>query len=150
MKIKDVEGYEGYYSVSDTGIVYGHFKQKLKPLPHKDGYLVVHFYTKELGWKKKRIHRLVAQAFIPNPKKLPEVNHKNMIRTDNFVKNLEWISHKGNSIHGYETKKIIKSKKTLDYLKEISDLQRLNRLRFPSRRYDPLKYRKKRDKMLSL
>lgn len=47
-------------------------------------------------WNPKRVNRLVAQTFIPNPDNLPEVNHKNCIRNDNRVSNLEWCSHSYN------------------------------------------------------
>ena len=45
------------------------------------------------------VHRLVAQAFIPNPKELPEVNHKDFNKNNNSIDNLEWVNHKTNMTH---------------------------------------------------
>ena len=47
----------------------------------------------------KLAHRVVAQAFLPNPRNLPIVNHRNAVRTDNRVANLEWVSRRGNAMH---------------------------------------------------
>lgn len=68
----------------------------LKQHDNTHGYLQVSIpvYGK---WAMKKVHRLVAQAFIPNPNNLPEVNHKNCVRNDNCVENLEWCSSLYNS-----------------------------------------------------
>ena len=64
----------------------------LKQSNDKDGYLQVRILIDGKGTTKK-VHRLVAQAFIPNYDNLPEVNHKNCVRDDNRAINLEWCSH---------------------------------------------------------
>lgn len=65
------------------------------------GYLQVKL-SKGGKWYYRRVHRLVAEAFIPNPNNLPQVNHINGDKTKNEVDNLEWISNKNNTQHGYD------------------------------------------------
>lgn len=89
---KDIEGYEGLYQVSNYGRVKSLNKRKgriLKPAKDKGGYLRVALH-KQGTQKHYKIHRLVAQAFIPNPQNLPQVNHKDENPTNNTVQNLEW------------------------------------------------------------
>lgn len=68
----------------------------LKQFENGHGYLQVSIPV-DGKWTMKKVHRLVAQAFIPNPDNLPEVNHKNCVRDDNCVENLEWCSSLYNS-----------------------------------------------------
>ena len=95
---KSIAGYEGLYEVSDLGRVkslwYG--KEKiLKPQKDSSGYLLVGLCKN--GHKKKTlVHRIVAEAFIPNPKGLATVNHKDEVKTNNTVSNLEWMSREDN------------------------------------------------------
>lgn len=72
----------------------------LKPKKHKDGYLFVTL-TKEKSKKNFYVHRLVAEAFIPNPENKPQVNHINGNKTDNTISNLEWVTNAENSRHAY-------------------------------------------------
>lgn len=67
----------------------------LKPSSEKGGYLKVGVKV-DGKWTQKKVHRLVAQTFIPNPENLPEVNHKDCNRKNNNVENLEWCTHSYN------------------------------------------------------
>ena len=74
---------------------------EVKPSLNKDGYLTVTLRLKSGKRKTFRVHRLVAEKFIKNLGKLPEVNHKNGVKIDNFYKNLEWVTHAGNIQHAW-------------------------------------------------
>lgn len=99
---KDIEGYEGLYQVSNTGKVrslnYNRTGrvQELRLVRDKDGYFMVHLCKNGEG-KHHLVHRLVAQAFIPNPDNLPVINHKDEVKTNNRVENLEWCTIKYNN-----------------------------------------------------
>ena len=103
-----------------------HFRrgQLLKPSLNKEGYAYVSL-TKNNWSKSFRVHRLVAQAFIPNPDNKPEVNHLNGNKSDNWVTNLEWCTSKENHKHARELglhatgERVKSSKLTEDQVKEI-------------------------------
>jgi len=102
---KPVEGYDGRYEVSNLGRVKSYAqdringKIKLGNLTFK-GYLSIGL-TDANGVKKFiPVHRLVAFAFIPNPDNLPQVNHKDEIKTNNTVDNLEWCTNEYNGRYG--------------------------------------------------
>ena len=110
---KNVIGYEGLYEVSNTGQVRSldryvkysngrihlHKGKVLSPVKDKYGYLTV---VLSCNGKQKtiKIHRLVAQAFLPNPDNLPQVNHRDEVKLNNCVDNLEWCSAKYNLSYG--------------------------------------------------
>lgn len=112
---KDVQGYEGRYQVSNFGRVRSlgipyHKGKILKPFfDSKGNYLFIGLH-KNKKVEQTYIHRLVAQTFIPNPDNLPQVNHKNEVKTDNSVDNLEWCTCKYNSNYGNAKKNMIISR----------------------------------------
>lgn len=110
---KDVDGYEGFYQISNKGNVRSvdHTVRKnrsgetrisvgrvLRLYKMPNGYMQVQF-SKNGKKQKHYVHRLVASAFIHNLYNLPEVNHIDGDKENNFVDNLEWISRKDNQIH---------------------------------------------------
>lgn len=110
---KDIPGYEGLYQASNLGTIRsldryvngvgGHFK-KIKGRimtggMYSNGYSLV-VLSKNSSTVTTSKHILVAKAFLPNPENKRCVNHKNSIRTDNNVSNLEWVTHKENTQHG--------------------------------------------------
>lgn len=98
---KDVKGYEGLYKISKTGVVYSLIKHRnLSYSKHKRGYHLV-LLTKNKKHKQHYVHRLVAEAFIPNPQNKIEVNHKDGNKINNSVENLEWCTRVENSEHAY-------------------------------------------------
>lgn len=107
-RISKILGFYGYF-VTNEGYVFsnkccplnpsGELK-KLSPKKNRYGYLVVCLRKHNKNYHKM-IHRLVATAFIPNPENKPQVNHKNGIKTDNRVENLEWATPSENVSHSY-------------------------------------------------
>ena len=97
---RDVLGYEGRYQVTSWGRVYSVEKERfLIPQENEKGYLRVSL-TEENGRRKhKKVHRLVATAFIPNPENKPQVNHKDGNKSNNSFTNLEWVTDEENKIH---------------------------------------------------
>lgn len=110
---KDIKGYEGLYQISNTGVVAAnsktvmrgfqgaqHMKSKvLKPQTkaEKSPYQRIQLHDKNGNVKHYYVHRLVAEAFLPNPDNLPEVNHKDKNPRNNHVDNLEWCTRQYNA-----------------------------------------------------
>ena len=109
---KNIEGYEGKYQVSNFGQVKSMIGQEkvLHPKKHRNGHLQIGLH-KDKKRKTMYIHRLVAQAFIPNPDNLPCVNHKDENPNNNNVDNLEWCTQKYNCNYGTRVDRIMETKK---------------------------------------
>lgn len=114
---KPIEGYEGFYEVSNYGriksLIDCNGKPReliLKPCYNKLRYASV-FLCKHGYMKRKQIHRIVAQAFIPNPLNYPIINHKDENPSNNKADNLEWCTQKYNINYGNRNAKCLNSLK---------------------------------------
>ena len=96
--------FDGKYAVADGGVVISKVgsEKELVGKVTKGGYRMV---VLTVAGKKlyKNVHRLVAEAFIPNPENLPEVNHIDGIKLNNCVNNLEWVATRDNQLHARDS-----------------------------------------------
>lgn len=120
-------GYEGLYVVTQSGEVYGLPKRgrklrRLKPVENmKGGYLRVSL-SKDGDDKLVSIHRLVAEAYIPNHQNMPMVNHMDGNKKNNHVDNLEWVDGYQNRLHAFELGLYPRQRIHPNQKKEIYDL----------------------------
>jgi hypothetical protein len=109
--MKDIEGYEGIYAVTNEGRVWSYKKKVfLKPRKHTHGYARVMLFNNK-NQKDFYIHRLVATAFLPNPNNKPEIDHINSNRADNRLSNLRWVTKEENRNTEHHLKTLSKSLK---------------------------------------
>lgn len=112
---RQIEGWEGYY-VSDAGTVISYRDKKggINPSKYrelkwdigKNNYARVTLFIEGQGRYRELVHRLVAQAFIPNPNNYPVINHKDENPLNNNVENLEWCTYSYNNTYNSKNKKI--------------------------------------------
>lgn len=92
-----IKNYYGLdYEIFENGEIFGLKRGKISQRKNKDGYMEVTLGTSENRHSRVKVHRVIADAFIPNPNNLPEVNHKDYDRSNNRSENLEWCSHLDN------------------------------------------------------
>lgn len=114
---KDIPGYEGLYQVSNLGNInslkkynvntgiYEEREKILKKSYDKRGYQTITLINKTKR-KTRTVHRIVAEAFIPNPNDLPQVNHKDEDKTNNCADNLEWCDNLYNYNYGTRIERV--------------------------------------------
>lgn len=121
---EDIKGYEGIYQVSPEGIVFSITNQRAKSIEiSKNGYVRVNLFKNGKG-KHHLVHRLVADAFIPNPHNYEFVNHKDGNKQNNDISNLEWCDASFNMKHAYENKLIkMRTTKVIQYSKNFEEIK---------------------------
>ena len=126
---KDIKDYEGFYQVSDCGRIkslardiycqngtfHYHAEERiLVPCLNKYGYANVNL-CKNGKRKNITVHRLVAESFLQNPENKSQINHKNEVKTDNVVENLEWCDAKYNANYGTRNERIIQNRRSFKF-----------------------------------
>lgn len=135
---KDIKGYEGLYQISNLGRVkslgngesknHAYSKERiLKPGKDEKGYFRV-CLCKDGKHTTKKVHRLAAQAFLPNPFNLPQINHKDEVKSNNSVDNLEWCDNQYNCDYS-KSKRVICVETNVTY-KSIHEAERQTGVNF--------------------
>ncbi len=120
---KPIPNYEGSYEVSNKGRIRSLNKGIiLKPYVQNNGYYVIRLHKNGVC-VGKTVHRIVASTFIDNPLSLPEVNHKDGIKTNNDVQNLEWCTREQNVAHALTLGTYGKRRWTEEQRREVAERQ---------------------------
>lgn len=133
----DIKGYEGLYQINKKGEIRSMYKRCkniiMKPQIKKGYYQIALRKQKKRYWHN--IHRLIAENFIPNPNKLPQVNHKDENKLNNEISNLEWCTVLYNNTYGTRidrvkqktSKKVFQFNRSGEFLKEYPSISQASR-----------------------
>lgn len=104
---RDIKGYEGLYKISSNGEIYSSIsgKERKLKISKSNGYVLIDLYKDGVG-KWFRVHRLVAEAFVPNPNNLPIVMHLDNNKQNNHYTNLKWGTISENTKQAFDDKLI--------------------------------------------
>lgn len=115
----DIKGYEGLYAITTCGKVWSYRSKRFLTIgKHSNDYYAI---TLCKNGEKKRylIHRLVAEAYLPNPNNLPQVNHKDEDKSHNYTNNLEWCDAQYNNSYGTKGERSAKKNGKTVYCVEL-------------------------------
>jgi len=126
----EIVGFEGLYAISSHGRVKSIKRRLIKKQSIKWEYYSINLWRNGNTWCK-RVHRLVAEAFKPNPENKPQVNHKDGNKLNNRASNLEWATRSENTVHSFKNGLQKKAKGELNAMAKIkeSDVLEIRRLR---------------------
>jgi hypothetical protein len=138
-----IKGHEGIYEISNHGRVKSLSRIDANGLTRKEkilsfskstkGYCILNLRPNKRTIFRTSVHRLVAEAFIENPKNYKEVNHIDGIKTNNYVFNLEWCSRSQNVKHSYDNKLLVPKMGELNKSAKLTKSQVLDCLNMPTK-----------------